>query len=122
MDATEIVPLTREGLAALLARREASGQDEGFNGRRRYPRWPFPGTVELWIPDDTGGEGYALATCENLGLGGVGIRCPEPLKPGLELAIAIHQPERSFHGRARVRHCTQFPQGYYCGLEFAFES
>jgi hypothetical protein len=38
----------------------------------------------------------------------------------MELAIAIHEPEVSFHGRAAVRHCTEVEDGYYVGMQFLF--
>ena len=84
------------------------------------PRWPFPGTVELWIPEGDGTERYELATSLNLSLVGVGIRCDESLESGVELAIAIHEPEVSFHGRAVVRHCTEMESDFLVGLEFLF--
>jgi len=85
------------------------------------PRWPFPGTVELWIPQADGTELYTLATSMNLSLQGIGIRCEEPLAPGLELGIAVHEPEVSFHGHAIVRHCTEIQDDYLVGLQFIFE-
>jgi hypothetical protein len=90
-------------------------------GRRRAPRWPFPGTVELWIPEADGQERYTLATSLNLSLQGMGMRCDEELSEGTELAIAIHEPEVSFHGRAVVRHCTEFEGEYLIGLQFLFD-
>ncbi|HNQ21610.1 MAG TPA: PilZ domain-containing protein [Phycisphaerae bacterium] len=119
MNAQEIVPLTQAAVATLLAERQACPPAKGKRpARRRHPRWPFAGTIELWYTDSTGGKCYDLATCENLSLGGVGIRADEPLDPGTEIAVAIHQPERSFYGHATVRHCTPAAAGFYCGLEF----
>jgi hypothetical protein len=57
----------------------------------------------------------------NLSLGGVGLRCDEPLSPGLELAIAVHEPEVSLHGRAVVRHCTGMRGDYLIGVEFLYD-
>lgn len=122
MDATEICPLTEEAVAKLLTGRQAIRPNAGPKGRRRATRWPFPGTVELWIPEDCGIERYTLATSLNLSLHGVGIRCDEALAPGLELAIAIHEPEMSFHGRAVVRHCTGIEEDYLIGLQFRFDA
>ena len=52
---------------------------------------------------------------------GIGIRADEALTPGVQLGIAVHEPEASFHGRAVVRHCTDTGQGYHIvGLEFLF--
>ena len=121
MEATEICPLTKATIAELLQGREADLAEYASDERRRSPRWPFPGTVEVWIPQENGEERYLLATCENLGRGGVGVRCDEELPVDWELPIAIHQPERSLHGRAIVRHATWTPKGYYVGMEFVFE-
>ncbi len=129
METTEIRPLAREALVTLLADRNAAELDASSNGRRRastngrrrVARWPFPGTAELWIPDDDGPERYALATSLNVSLHGVGVRCDEQLTPGLELMIAIHEPEVSLHGRAVVRHCTEIEDDYLIGLEFIFD-
>lgn len=121
MDATEICPLTREAVGKLLRSREEQAPERNGKERRRAPRWPFPGTTELWVPDADGVENYVLATCLDLGERGIGIRCDEMLPVGLELALAIHQPEVSFHGRAVVRHSTATPVGdHIVGLEFLF--
>jgi hypothetical protein len=123
MDVTEICPLTQDAVAKLLADRQAKVSDRNHNCRRRAARWTFPGTVELWVPDDTGAEQYSLATSINLSTQGIGIRADEPLKPGLEVGVAIHEPEVSFHGRAVVRHCTETPdETYIVGLQFRFEA
>ena len=122
MEATEICRLTEKAVAKLLARRGVRVRGKKGKGRRLLPRWPFPGTVELWIPQDDQTERYELATSLNLSLRGVGIRCDEPLTPGLELAVAIHEPEVSFHGRAVARHCTEMEDDYLVGLEFLFDA
>ena len=121
MDATEIKPLTEEAVARLLAEQETPIPDVRVNGRRRAPRWPFPGTVEMWLPDKTGVEQLALATCLNLSRHGLGMLNEEPLPIGLEFGLAVHQPEASLHGRAIVRHCTETEAGYYVGVEFLFD-
>ncbi len=121
MKVTEICLLTEEAVAKLLADRQLKAPDVKGNGRRSTPRWPFPGTVELWIPEGGGPARHALATSLNLVLHGVGIRCDEPLSPGLELAIAIHEPEVSFHGRGVVRHCTEIEDEFLVGVEFLFD-
>ena len=69
----------------------------------------------------SGGERYALATSINLSVDGIGVRADEELRSGLQLAIAIHEPEMSFHGRAVVRHCAETDTGsYIVGLEFVY--
>ena len=122
MDTTEICPLTQEAIVNLLTDREPRRLDATPVGRRKAARWPFPGTVELWIPDEAGLEQYCLATSLNLSVYGVGIRCDEALSPGLELAIAIHEPEASLHGKAVVRHCTEMGDEYLAGLQFLFDA
>jgi hypothetical protein len=121
MEATEIYPLTAEIVHRLLASRLPPSDGNGHACRRRAARWPFPGTVELWIPE-AGFERYALATCRNLSLNGLGVQADEELSPGLSVGIAVHQPEMSLHGRAVVRHCTATPSGeFLIGLQFQFE-
>ncbi len=121
METAEIQPLTRKSVAQLLLGREGSSATNDANCRRRNLRWPFPGTVELWVPETDGEDRYILATCVNLSLDGVGILCDEEFPPGFELAIAIHQPEVSFHGRAVVRHATRNDSGYFIGVQFCFD-
>ena len=121
MDATEIVPLTKSTVEELLTGREATGTDKSSKGRRTVPRWPFPGTVELWLPNEASVEQLDFATCLDLSSHGLGMLYDDPLPAGLELAVAIHQPEASLHGRAVVRHCTRTDDGYYIGLQFVFD-
>ena len=118
MNITEFCPLTSEAVANLLASRSAAEELPSADERRKTPRWPFLGTAELWIPDEDGVEHHALATSLDLSVQGVGIRCDEPLEPGMELAIALHEPEVSLHGRAVVRHCTAMEDEYLVGLQF----
>jgi hypothetical protein len=120
MEAAEICPLNRRALNELLAVRDAASPDCDDKRRRKVKRWPFPGTVELWVPDEMGLEHYSLATSLDLSLDGVGIQCDEELPRGLELAVALHEPEVSFHGRAVVRHCTEIEGDYLIGLQFVF--
>ncbi len=122
MDTGEICALTEQSIGELLAKRQSWASRADANGRRRALRWPFPGTVELWIPDPEGGERYALATSINLSLDGIGVRFDEELASGVELAVAIHEPEMSFHGRAVVRHCAETESGaFILGLQFLFD-
>lgn len=122
MDTAEICALTEQAVGELLAKRQSWASRADAGGRRRMMRWPFPGTVELWIPDGNGGERYNLATSINLSIDGIGIRADEELPPGLQLAVAIHEPEMSFHGQALVRHCTETDtDSYILGLQFLFD-
>lgn len=120
MNAAEIVPLSLAALEGIFQSRQHQHEHPGPE-KRSAPRWPFPGTVELWFARSDGRETYALGECQNLSLGGVGIRCDRALAPGAELAIAIHQPECSLHGRAVVRHCTKLHHDHFAGLEFIFD-
>ena len=121
MNTAEICHLTPTAVARLVKAHLPDNPKPGPHGRRGNTRWPFPGTVELWLNGDQGEEELSLATCQDLGHGGVGVLCDEWLSPGTELAIAIHQPSRSLHGRAVVRHCTKINHGFYVGLEFLFD-
>lgn len=121
METTEICPLTEDAVGELLARRSGEQRTAKAKGKRKASRWPFPATAELWVPEENGLAHHALGTALNLSLHGVGIRCAEPLAVGVELAIAIHEPEMSFHGRGLVRHCTAIEEDYLVGLEFLFD-
>jgi hypothetical protein len=77
--------------------------------------------VEIWATDDQGREQYLIATLQDMGDGGIGLRCDTPLTVGQTLAIAIHQPEVTFHGRATVRHCTPRKSGHLVGMAFVFD-
>ncbi len=118
MDADEIQPLTADSIARLLAaRREAEGIPEAL-GKRKLIRWPFPGAVELWLPDQGGAVRHVLGACHNLSEAGVGVRIDEPLEIGATLDLAVHQPELSLHGKGIVRHCSSRGVGFLAGLEF----
>lgn len=121
-ESLEIFPLTAERITALLVARGAVPDDRRYrNCQRHVVRWPFPGTVELWIPDRDGGERYLLATSVNLSDRGLGVEVDERLPEGMHVGIAFHEPEASFHGRATVRHCSDLAEtSYLIGLEFDF--
>ena len=119
METSEFCALTREAVAALLAGRGPTWSEP--TGRRQRARWPFPGTVEMWVNDGEDLDDLRLATCLNLSEDGIGVRSDEDLPVGFEMPIAVHQPEVSFHGRGVVRHCTPLDEGYYIGLQFVFE-
>jgi len=120
--ASEIRKLTETSIQELLDRRSRSTLPSNGSCRRTATRWAFPGAVELWIPD-CGEERYALATSMNLSTTGIGIRCDEALTPGMQIGIAIHEPEASLHGHAIVRHCTRTNCGdHIVGLQFVFDA
>jgi len=121
LDTTEISLLTREAIAELLAGRAARNPASHANGRRHSVRWPFPGTVEMWLPDGAGVEHHTLGTCLNLSTEGVGLLADDPISAGTQFALAVHQPEGSFHGRGIARHCTEVDGVHYIGVQFLFE-
>ncbi|MFQ5592486.1 MAG: PilZ domain-containing protein [Phycisphaerae bacterium] len=121
MDAIEISPLTEEAIIKLLTSRKDRSNRAATNGRRRAARWPFPGTVQLWMPDDSGTDQHYLATCVNLSPHGLGMLSDIELAVGTEVALAVHQPENSFQGRGVIRHCTEIEDGYYVGVQFIFD-
>jgi hypothetical protein len=122
VEVSEICPLTRDAVAGLLASRERPARRNPRGTSRRMTRWPFPGAAEFWVPRDDGTDHYVLATCTNLSGGGIGVRCDEPMPMDVQLAIAVHQPEVSFHGQGIVRHCTPTAGGeYLVGLEFVYD-
>ncbi len=122
MHTAEICALTKKSVGDLLTKRQTWASRAEAGGRRHNMRWPFPGTVELWVPDKNAGEHYALATSINLSMDGIGIHADEELRPGLQLAVAIHEEEMSFHGHARVRHCAETDNGaYFIGLQFLYD-
>ena len=122
MDAMEIFRLTEKAIDRLLIEQEQNfnlTEDEAC--RRKSNRWPFPGTVEMWLPDQNGVEQIALGTCVNLSRQGLAMLYEEELPIGLEMPMAVHQPEASLHGRAVVRHCTAKDDAFYIGVEFLFD-
>ncbi len=120
MDADEIQPLSAEAVAQLLAAQDEADHVVTAAGKREQPRWPFPGAVELWLPEPGGGERHILGALHNISEKGVGVRVDEPLELGAALNLAIHQAELSLHGQGVVRHCSPRADGYLAGLEFVF--
>lgn len=120
-DTSEVTLLTEESLEALLAERRGVSVTKSKQCRREVVRWPFPGTVQLWLHDDEFDERLVLARSLNLSVKGLAIRCEEPLEPGTVVTLAVHEPEVSFQGKAVVKHCTQNDDDVYCiGLAFVF--
>lgn len=122
MQTAEVTVLTERALAKLLTERQEVRSKHSRKCRRQTVRWPFPGTVQLWVPDDEVGEALILATSLDLSVKGLAVRCEEPLEVGIEVTLAVHEPEVSFQGRAVVRHCTENDDGLYCiGMAFIFD-
>ena len=120
MDAEEIVKLTPEAIRELLDSRQAEVYSKQPAGRRREERWPFPGAVELWLPDDCYGERHMVATLHNLSQHGLALRSRRPIPTNTRIALALHEPRLSCYGHAVVRHCTRAPVGYLIGVEFDY--
>ncbi len=121
MDADNIVRLSPTAIRELLESRQTKVLAKDPSGRRRLDRWPFPGTVEVWLPDECYGDRHVLATLHNLSEGGLAMRTRRPVPTHTRLSIAIHQPALSCYGHAVVRHCTRAQVGYLVGIEFLFE-
>ena len=121
MDAMEIYRLTEKSIDSLLSEQEQDTDAPTAACRRKAKRWPFPGTVEMWLPDENGVEQIALGSCVNLSRDGLAMLFDDALPLGLEMAMAVHQPAASLHGRAVVRHCSAKDDGYYIGIQFLFE-
>lgn len=122
MDAEKIVRLSPDIIAEMLESRRVKAIDkEPGSETRRAERWPFPGTVEVWLPEGCYGEGHLLATMHNLSLDGLAMRTRRPIPIGTKISIAMHQPEMSCYGAAIVRHCTAASIGYLVGVEFCAE-
>lgn len=121
MDAEKIVKLSPTVLSELLEKRQVSTISKVGKQLRREERWPFPGTVEVWLPDECYGEKHLLATLHNLSVGGLAMRTRRPVPTDTTISLAIHQPEMSCYGDAIVRHCTRAPVGYLVGVEFVYK-
>ena len=122
MDAEKILKLSPAVLGELLALRQVSMMNKIPSQRRSEERWPFPGTVEVWLPDQCYGDRHLLATLHNLSLSGLAMRTRRVVPTDTRISLAIHQPEMSCYGDALVRHCTRAPVGYLVGVEFLFNS
>ena len=121
MDTSEFVKLTRKTVADLLEHSHPDSADEEPLRRRREPRWPFPGTVELWVPEPDGTERQIFATSINVSLNGLAIRCDEGIALGTSLPIAVHLPQATYLGHAVARHISETPSDFLIGLQFTFE-
>ncbi len=122
MDAENIVKLTVAAIQELLDSQRVNSVSKQPNSQRREERWPFPGTVEVWLPESCYGELHILATMHNLSPHGLAMRARRPLGVGTKISLAVHQPRLSCYGEGIVRHCTQAHVGYLVGVEFIFPS
>lgn len=119
-----ILKLTRKRIEELLKSRSRPESDYQGHERRRHPRWPFPGAVEL-RPVGANDDELCFGTCRDISLSGVGLTCDEEYAPGTQLEIALHLPEATFWGKGTVRFCREldadFDEEYVLGIEFNFE-
>ena len=118
MDAERIVKLSSEAIQELLDSQQIKAEPKQPPGKRSVERWPFPGTVEVWLPDTCYGEQHILATLHNLGSAGLAMRARRPIPTDTKISLAIHLPALSCYGHAWVRHCTRAQVGYLVGVEF----
>lgn len=121
MRTEEIVRLTKKRVNALItARQEAHDMDASPGPeRRRHPRWPFKGPVEIW-PEGGDGTNVTHGTCLNVSESGLGLSCDEHLQPGSTVEIAVHLPEMTLCGKAAVRYCAEVRDQFMVGMEFIF--
>ncbi len=120
MDAERIVKLSADSVVELIREQAVDAHSKLPLGKRSTERWPFPGTVEVWLPDECYGERHLLATLHNLSPGGLAMRTRRPIPSETRISLAIHQPAMSLYGHAVTRHCTRAPVGYLVGVEFVF--
>lgn len=123
MDAEKIVKLTPEVIQELLASRTTAAHPKPpTHEHRRAERWPFAGTVEVWLPEECYGERHVLATLHNLSRDGLAMRTRRPIPTNTRISLALHQPRLSCYGAGQVRHCTPAAVGYLVGVEFVYDA
>ncbi len=120
MKTDEIMRLSRKGVKTVLSARQGASEPALRQERRRRPRWPFPGTIELCFPGERAPV-PCFGTCHDLSEEGVGFTCDDAFDPGTVLDIALHLPEASFYGQGTVRHRVRTPRGYLTGMAFVFD-
>ena len=122
MKTDEILKLSRQAVITLIERRLANGKLEAFEGheRRRSPRWPFPGQVEVRPADDPRAVPMFFE-CRDLSETGLGMRGDESFELGTVLDLSVHVPEGTLYGQGVVRYSMKTPRGHMTGVEFIFE-
>lgn len=123
MRTDEIVKLSSSRIVAIIKARQEAAEipcpENPGSERRRYPRWPFKGAVEIW-PDGGDGSKTTHATCLNISETGMGLSSDVHLPPGSVVEIALHLPEMTLCGRAAVRYCAEIRKQFMVGMEFLF--
>ena len=80
---------------------------------RRYIRHPVDIPVEV-----SRLMSHSDAHSENVSIGGLALRCSDPLDSGQIVHIRIPFLQPSFETKARVAWCTECDDGYEVGVEF----
>ena len=112
--------LSLDSIRDLVRSRQGQSDSIPNHERRRAPRWPFPGTVELHATDGTNAQWFA--TCRDVSETGLGMCGEHYFYPDTVVDIAIHLPEATLYGPAVVRYCQKTPSGFMTGIEFSFDS
>lgn len=121
MRTDEFIKISQTAIEQLLIERYGHEQTDMHDRRRAQQRWPFPGTIELWLPETDAADGdqaHVLGRVLNLSTGGIGALLDEPVDIEQTLTAAIHQPEATLYGDVIVRHCAPTAHGYHVGLQF----
>jgi hypothetical protein len=121
MDTEEIVKLSREALLDLIQSRLAAGTLEAYAGpeRRRTPRWPFPGQVEVRSAEGDQRMPHFF-DCRDLNETGMGMCGDVYYAVGSIIELSVHLPEMTLYGRAVVRYSMRTSRGHMMGVEFLF--
>lgn len=122
MRTDEILKLSRPAIVELLRARMSRAGVEPYDGpeRRKSPRWPFPGQVELRPLDDDHAPSV-FCDCRDLSETGLGMRGEQAFEIGTVVELSMHLPEATFYGQAIVRYCMRMHHGHMIGVEFIFE-
>lgn len=123
MNTDEIVKLSRQSVASLIQQRLASGKiEQPYAGpeRRRAPRWPFPGQVEVRLAGDDHSPPLFFE-CRDLSESGLGMCGSRGFEIGDIVEISLHLPEATLYGQTLVRYCMKTHRGFMIGVEFRFD-
>jgi hypothetical protein len=118
MIADQVLSLTRERVKAMLSAQQLAA-DTPEGERRRGPRWPAGGLIELWTRGQAPG-GSCWGTCRDMSEHGLCVVCSRSLEPGAAIELSLRLPELSLKADATVRHCEPCERGFAIGIEFEF--